>query len=164
MKPSTFGFAMVVGDTIYNHCSDRCKNLHFGEVDKVSVQTETNFESCKQPCDEKLVLLITGVLPTRMSPNTVICLHIAMSENHANLDANVPYCILQLRNTDRNVFISFYITPEHSPGDPLWHCKHPDTVDSIDNIRGSGKVQQVLNLGLKQLGHKSLTTCISNLV
>ena len=162
MKPSTFGFAKVVGDTIYNHCSDRCQSLHFAEVDRIPIQTETNFELSRQPCDERLLLLITSVLPTKMSPNTVLCLHIAVSENHANLVANVPYCILQLRTTNRNVFVSFYITPEHSPGDPLWHCKHPDSVDSINNIRESGIIQQVLNLGLKQLGYKSLASFISN--
>ena len=160
MKPSTFGYAKEVGDTIYNHCSDRCQKLHFGE--KIPVVTEMNFDPSRQPCDEKLLLLVMGVLPTKMSPNTIICLHIAVSENHANLDANIPYCITQLRTTDSNVFVSFYITPEHSPGNPLWYCQHSDTVESIDNIRSSGKVQEVLDLGLKQLGYKNLTAFINH--
>ena len=118
MKPCTFGFNKAVGDTIYNHCSDRCQKLHFSEMNEIPVQAEVNFDSSKQPCDEKLLLLITSVLPTKLSPNTVICLHIAISQNHPNLEANAPYCILQLRSTDRNVFVSFYITPEDSPGNP----------------------------------------------
>ena len=162
MKPSTFGFTKEIGDTIYNHCSDHCQKLHFGEINEIPIQTETNFDSSKQPCDEKLLLLITGVLPTKLSPHTIICLHIAVSKNHPNLDPDIPYCILQLRTTDRNVFVSFYITPENSPGNPLWHCTHPDAVESIDNIRESGKIQQVLNSGLKQLGYKNLAAFINN--
>jgi len=162
MKPSMYGYNKEVGDTIYNHCSDNCQKLHFGEISETPVQNETDFDLSKQPHDEKLLLLVTSVLPTKLSPHTVFCLHIAVSQGHENLNANIPYCVLQIRTTKRNVFLSFYITSENSPGNALWHCKHPVTLESIDNIRESGKVQQVLSSGLKQLGFKSLTAFISN--
>ena len=162
MKPSTFGFTKVSRDTIYNHCSDYCQKLHFSEISEITVQTETIFDLSNQSHDEKLLLLVTGVLPTKLSSNTIICLYIAVSVNHANLDPNIPYCILQLRTTDTNFFVSFYTTQENSPGDPLWYWKHPDKVESIDNIRESGIVQEVLNSGLKQLGYKSLAAFISD--
>lgn len=120
------------------------------------IQAEMKFNIARQPQDEKLLLFITCVLPTKMSANTIFCLHIGMSENHQNLKINVPYCILQLRTLTRNLFLSFYITTEQAPGDPLWYCKHPDTIESINNIRSSGKVQEALSLGIKKLGYENL--------
>jgi len=83
-----------------------------------------------------------------------------MSRNHQNLKSNVPYCILQLRTITRNLFLSFYITTEQSPGDPLWYCQHPDTIESINNVRSSGKVQEALSFGMKRLGYENLSDLI----
>lgn len=163
MKPSIFGFTAKdsKSDNDCHHCSEHCQNMHFGKAKEIPVQAEVKFSAARQPQDEKLLLVTTCVLPTKMSPNTVFCLHIGMAaENQPNLKASTPYCIVQLRTVTRNLFLSFYITTDQSPGDPLWYCQHPDTVNSIDNLCSSGKVQEALSLGLRKLRYASLSSVI----
>ena len=69
-----FRYVKIVGDTTYNHVVIIVNiSMHFNEI-PVNYQTTL----CKKLYVTKNWYFIAGVLPTRMSQNTVICLHIAV--------------------------------------------------------------------------------------
>ena len=158
MKPASLGLTKIVDNVLYKHCCDRCLELHFNNVDKTPVQVEA---FSKQVESEKMLLMVTRVLPTKMSSNTVLCVQLCVSQNDSKLIDMKPYAVLQIRTLKANAILSFYVNLDLSIGDPLWYCTHTDTIASIDNIRGSDIVQQLLLLGLERSGHSNLKTLLA---
>ena len=93
-----------------------------------------------------ILLQATKVVSTKMSTNTVLSIQLCLSCADPKIPDNAPYALLQIRTKMRSVFLSFFILPDLSPGEQLWYTTHPQTLDSIDNIRESGLVQEVLQL------------------
>ena len=160
MKPASLGLTKRVDDVLYKHCCNCCLELHFNNVDKTPVQVEA---FCKQLRiqSEKMLLMVTRVLSTKMSSNTVLCLQLCVSQNDSKLIDMKPYAVLQIRTLKANAILSFYVNLDLSIGDPLWYCTHADTIASIDNVRGSDIVQQLLLLGLEKSGHSNLQTLLA---
>ena len=146
MKPAGVGYTKMAEGAVYKHCSEHCKSLHFGNLDEMPFQADLVHLKVNGQPNDIILLQATKVVSTKMSTNTVLSIQLCLSCADPKIPDNAPYALLQIRTKMRSVFLSFFILPDLSPGEQLWYTTHPQTLDSIDNIRESGLVQEVLQL------------------
>lgn len=136
------------GSVVYKHCSERCMSLHFGKPSEIPFQAELMCLKGNRPLIDTVLLKITKVETNKMSANTILNIQLCLSRNHPRIPNDVPYALVQIRTAMKTAFLSFVLSPDLSPGEPLWYVTLPEKLDAIDNIRVSGFVQEALQFAL----------------
>jgi len=162
MKPAGVGYTKMAEGVVYKHCSEHCKSLHFDNLDEIPFQADLVHLKVNGPPNDIVLLQATKVASTKMSTNTVLSIQLCLSCAEPKIPDNAPYALLQIRTKMRSVFLSFLILPDLSPGEHLWYTTHPQTIKSIDNIRKSGLVQEILQLAFTQNNIPDLSSFVMN--
>ena len=146
-KPPKVGYTKKEGNLVCKHCSERCRSLHFGDLSEVPAQADLVYFKVKRPLMDVLLLQVTQVASIEPGTNTILSIQLCLSYNHPRIPNDAPYALVQMRTTSKCILSSFFVSPDLTPGDPLWYNKN---LDVIDDIRRSGCVQEVLQLALRK--------------
>ena len=115
------------------------------------------------PLVDTVLLCLTKVIPTELSTNTVLSIQLCLSHDHHRIPNGAPFVLVQARTTKASNFLSFFVSLDLSPGEPLWYCNSPEKVDLIDTFRSTGVVQEALQLALTMNGISDLPSLIQEL-
>lgn len=150
------------GNVVYKHCSERCKFLHFGNPSEVPNQANLLYLKVNRPIIDTILLQVTKVVLTEISANTILSIQLCLSCNHPKIPNDAPYALVQIRTTMKTTFLSFIVSPDMSPGEPLWYVTPPEKLDLLtDHIRGSGFVE-ALQFALAKNSLSDLPSLIMN--
>ena len=162
MKPAAVGHTKMAEGAVYKHCSEQCTSLHFSNLDEIPFQADLIHLKVNGPPNDTVLLQATKVASTKMSTNTVLSIQLCLSCADPRIPDNAPYALLQIRTKVRSVFLSFFISPDLSPGEHLWYTTHSQTLNSIDNIRKSGLVKDILQLAFVKNNIPNLSSLVIN--
>ena len=103
----------------FGFCTRACKELFCGDDGTYAPIVPEHGQS------EKLNPILFQQLSTIRSPrvttNIVDFLHICIGDGSFRLPLGKLYAIWQFRNTQEQLFVSFFLNDEYEPQEPVWH-------------------------------------------
>ena len=162
-KPVNAGYTKKDGNIAYQHCSERCMSLYFNNQCELPALVDLLCLKVKTPLIDTALLLLTKVVSTKLSANTLLCIQLCLSRDHHRIPNGALLALVQVRTTKVSNFLSFIISPDMSPGEPLWYSNTPEKVDAINDFRSSGVIQEALQLALSMNGISDVLSFIRGL-
>lgn len=157
MKPAVYGYTKVNTGSVYKHCSEHCKMLHFGNPPEVQADLVYLNSKVNKSLSDVVLLQITEVMSAENNANNILSIQLCLSCNRSEIPDDVPYVLVQIRTLTKSIFMSSLLLPDMSLGEPLYK----DCAYTFDNIQILSFLQKTLQFAVVKNGISDLDSLLT---
>ena len=142
--------------SFFGFCTRACKEVFCGEDGTYApIVPESG-----QP-EEILFQQLSTIRPPNVATNIVDFLHVCIGDGSFCLPLGKPYAIWQFRNTQEQLFVSFFLSDDCDPQEPVWHPHRNSSVTKAMDLVFL-HLKQRLHCTLQDLQFKNLSALVAS--